>query len=185
MVNQLFEDFGAATIDADALARRAVEPDKPAYTKVLEVFGKEVRRKNGSLDRRKLRRIIFNDPEKRGQLNAIVHPEVLRETDYLLKRYSRQGVKLVIFEAALLVETGLWQNFDGLIVVVASDELQIERLMKRDRVDMEEAKKSLASQASTYERMQVADYVIDNNSSMENTARQVKNVFSKIISGEG
>lgn len=180
----MFGDFGAVVIDADQIARQVVEPGKDAYNKIREAFGKEVLLPNGGLDRRKLRRIVFTDTEKRKLLDSIVHPEVMRETANQLKKAEDNGAEVVIYEAALLVETGLYKGFDGLIVVKCDVEDQKRRLIKRDSVSEKEVGDALKSQSATEEKIRLADYVIDNGRSLSDTLNQVEKTWETLLASE-
>jgi len=176
----LFEDLGATLIDADAVARDVVEPGQPAYTEILETFGEDVAMEDGGLDRRKLRRLIFSDPKKRDKLNQIVHPKVLLETGNLLSKAQTAGSRIVIYEAALIVEIGLTQMFEGLIVMDCKPDIQIKRLMSRDKASREDAIRALGSQADPQLRLDAADYVIDNNGTLAEAESKVQDIWAII-----
>jgi len=184
-VADMFAELGAVVIDADMIARMVVEPGRKAYAEIRKAFGNEILLPDGRLDRRKLRKIVFADSKKRLLLDSLVHPEVMRETAIKLNQAENDGASIVIYEAALLVETGLYSGFDGLIVVKCEPEKQVLRIKLRDQVTSEEADNALASQSSTAEKLKLADYVIDNSHSLEYTQRQVKNLWERLqITGE-
>jgi len=177
-------DLGAIIIDADMIARQVVEPGKETYEKIKESFGEEILLPDGGIDRRKLRRIVFTDKDKRALLDSLVHPAVMKETASQLKNAAESGVEVVIYEAALLVETGLYLGFDGLIVVKCDREHQKSRLKKRDNVTSNEVASALASQSSTEEKIKLANYIIDNGKTLGDTLEQVTALWEIITSME-
>ncbi len=173
-VAQIFENWGAGTIDADQLARIVVEPGKESYREILDYFGTMVLSPDGTLDRAALRKVVFDDEAKRKRLEAIVHPRIQEVADLMIADFRRLDKKCCIYHAALLVETGAYKDFDGLIVIKAELEQQIKRLMERDGITHLQAEKICASQAPLEEKLEVADFVIDNSGSLKETVRQVR-----------
>jgi len=179
----MFEDLGARLIDADAIARDIAAPGTPLAKKILEEFGDACRLPDGGLDRRKLRRIVFADAEKRNRLNALVHPAVMEESFHRIQSAREEGASVLIYEAALLVETGLYSGFQGLIVTDCSQETQIARLTRRDGVSLEEAKAALASQTGAETRRKAATFLIDTGVSLSELRRQVEQLWPKLRAG--
>ena len=177
----LFEDFGASVIDADKISRDVVKPGGCGYQKILDAFGKSVTMPDGSLDRRKLRKIIFSNEQKRNILNAIVHPLVMKKATSEIEEAKSLGARIVIYEAALLVETGVYKGFDGLIVVDCALDLQKKRLIKRDNLTASEVDKALAAQTDTESRKSVSDYVITNNGTERELFNQVQDIWHAIL----
>ncbi len=182
-VARMFEKRGARTLDADAIARDVVRPGQEAYRKILETFGNSILQEDGCLDRAALRRLVFADEEKRRTLNAIVHPEVLAETALNVQLEEDMGTEVLLYEAALLVETGAYQGFDGLIVVDCPPDRQKTRLMARDGLEETEAERIMASQADPETRRKAADFRVDTSVGLEDTQRQVDDIWEQLSSG--
>ncbi len=181
-VSYMFEELGATVLDADQLARQIVEPGTREYNRIIDAFGRKVLLEDGRLDRRKLRRIVFANEKKRAILNEIVHPEVMRQSSKRMSLAAESGVRVLIYEAALLVETGMYKNFDGLIVVTCDVKQQRERLMARDHVNTKDIDNALASQSSHEEKLLLADHVIDTKGTHDETRSQVQSIW-RTISG--
>ena len=180
-VSQVLREEGATILDADLIARELVEPHQPAWEELRRAFGDEVLNPDGSVQRKKLAAQIFSHPEKREVLNAILHPRIRDEINARLRviREKDPGA-IVVIDAALLVESGDYQGMDGVIVVSASETQQVERLREREGLDEDAARQILASQTSVEERLRVADFVIRNEGSLEDTRRRAKEVFQAL-----
>ncbi|MEW6145550.1 MAG: dephospho-CoA kinase [Thermodesulfobacteriota bacterium] len=180
-VARMFEELGARIIDADDVARAVVEPGEPAWKDVADVFGKEVLDPDGRINRKKLAEIVFSDEAMRGRLNDITHPRIKERIRDLLREYEEEGASIAMIEATLIVERGgLRSLFDGLIVVTADEETQIERLIRDKGYTREEAVSRLKAQMPAEEKIKHADYVIDNSGSLDDTRAQVEAVWEKI-----
>lgn len=180
-VAKIFKELGAKVIDADKIAREVVEPGEAAWQEVVEEFGGNILNPDGSINRKKLGEIIFNDDKKREQLNRITHPRIMTKLKETIDNYKKENVKLVIIEAALIVERGgLLKLIDELIVVSADAETQIERIMTRDGLRRDEALSRMESQMPISEKTKHATYIIDNSESLEETRKQVEEVWEKI-----
>ena len=173
LVSARLAQLGAVIVDADVLAREVVEPGTDGLAQIVEHFGPAVITPDGSLDRPALGAIIFSDPEQREKLNAITHPAVWRRARELFDRAAVDDV--VVYDVPLLVEgaKGRQLDFDLIVVVNASTETRLQRLMELRGMTREEAMHRLNSQASDTERLAVADVVIDNNGTIEETLEQV------------
>jgi len=180
-VSQVLREEGATILDADLIARELVEPHRPAWEELKRAFGDEVLNPDGSVQRKKLAAQIFSHPEKREVLNAILHPRIRDEINARLRviREKDPGA-IVVIDAALLVESGDYQGMDGVIVVSASETQQVERLREREGLNEDAARQILASQISAEERLRVADFVIRNEGSLEDTRRRAKEVFQAL-----
>lgn len=179
----MFEELGARIIDADDVARAVVEPHEPAWKEIADEFGNEVLDPDGRLNRKKLADIVFSDEAKRGRLNDITHPRIKERIRELLREYEREGASIAMVEATLIVERGgLRSLIDGLIVVTADEETQIERLLKEKGYTREEAVSRLRAQMPAVEKAKHGDYVIDNSGPLEDTRRRVKEVWEAICS---
>ena len=169
-VAEVLKAHGATVIDADELARAVVEPGQPAYD-LIRGRWPQVFRLDGSLDRKKLGDIVFGDPEQRAALNGIVHPRIAEESARLTQAAEARGEPLVFYEAALLVENGLADAFDGLIVVSVPEKVQVARVCVRDHVSESAARARMAAQLPLQEKVKRATWVIDNSGSVEQTQR--------------
>ena len=180
-VSEAFARLGAKVLDADKVAREVVLPGQPAWLELQQVFGPEFFHPDGKLRRSKLRRLIFDDPEKRSKLNAIVHPEVMREIKRRFEqlRTSAQDT-VVVVDVPLLLEVGVAHRFDRVIVVYVEKSVQIKRLRQRDRLSVEESSQALSAQMDLGEKAQQADYVIDNSGTRDETQAQVEKVWQEL-----
>jgi dephospho-CoA kinase len=173
--------LGCATIDADIVARQVVEPGKPAYEDIVRRFGREVLAEDGALDRARLGAIVFADQSQREALNAIVHPRVFEaQAKWLAETAALDPQAVAVVDAALMIETGSYRRFEKLIVAYCSPELQLDRLMSRNRLTRAEAEARIAAQSSTEEKLKYADYSIDTSLGFEDTRQQVERVHSDL-----
>lgn len=170
VVRKMLEHLGAYGIDADALGHRAIAKDAPGYQKVVDTFGKWILGPDEQIDRAKLGRVVFADPSAMAQLEAIVHPLVRQAVDLLIRRSTQ---KVIVIEAIKLLESPLRQACDSLWVTYAPVEIQMARLMQKRGMDETTARQRVAAQGSQEEKISVADVVIRNDGSFENTWRQV------------
>ncbi len=178
MVTEMFRTLGARIIDADVIAREIVQPTMTAYHEIVAEFGKEVVQEDGQLNRRKIKEIIFAQPELRQKLNQIMHPRI-REIE-LERLRDWQTEPLVVLSAPLLLENRLDQYVDKVVVVTVSDEKRIERLKKRDNVTEEEINRVLAAQMPEAEKIKRADFVIDNSGTLEETFKMVQQIVKQL-----
>jgi dephospho-CoA kinase len=178
-VARMLEERGAVVFDADALARKAVEPGTPGHQAVVERFGANVLAPGGELDREALASIVFADPAARRDLEAIVHPEVRRMFAEGSEAY-RDSDRVIVFSAPLLVETGMHTAFDVLVVVATTVETQVARLM-RDRGMSEAAIRArIAAQAPLEDKAAVADVLLDNEGPLEELEGQVDRLWADL-----
>ena len=162
-VARIIREMGYRVLDADQLTRQVVEPGKPAYQEVVRVFGREVLRPDGSLDRKKLAGIIFNDAGQRRKLEQIIHPAVKTVIKQELEEFSRNGGQILFVEVPLLYEAGWEDFFDAVWVVTVKPELQQERLLGREGITPQEAAQRIATQWPLSQKAKLADLVIENN----------------------
>ncbi|MCZ2077833.1 MAG: dephospho-CoA kinase [Bryobacteraceae bacterium] len=182
-VGQALESMGCYLIQADRLGRKVLEPGGPAYASVLKEFGAGILEEDGSINRRELAAQVFANPDRLAVLNSLVHPHVIELEGKLLAEYERRephGIGVV--EAAILIETGSFRRFDKLILVMCSQEQQLERAMKRDGLSYEEVQARLERQMPLEEKRQYADYVIDTSGSKEETLAQTREVYNSLRS---
>lgn len=184
LVSEILRGLGAYLIDADKIAREVVEPEKPAWLEIVEFFGKDIIKKDKTINRKRLGEIIFNDPLKKRKLEEIVHPKVIEEENRMVKEYLKiKPDGIVIIDAALLIEAGSHKRVDKLIIVYADKETQVKRLLERDGLSRTDAEKRIASQMPLDKKVKMADFVIDNSKGIEGTRRQTIDIFNKLRNG--
>lgn len=177
-VAQMFEQCGAIVIDADALARAVVQPDKPAWRDIVRAFGKEVLNPNRTINRQTLGSIVFRHPAKRRRLERIIHPRVAREQQRLTREAARKDpTAVVLYDVPLLFEAGIDKRVQKIIVVTADQQTQIARLKKRNGLSRAEALRRIRSQMSLARKTQMADIVIDGTAPRAVGKRQVQEAF--------
>lgn len=180
-VSQVLKEEGAYVIDADQIARELVQPHKPAWNELIKAFGKEILQEDGFIHRKKLADKVFADPKKRKLLNQILHPRIKEEMDRRTKEIGQKDSEaIVVIDAPLIVELGDHREMDKLIVVASTQTQQIERLKERDRIGPEEALRILSSQMPVEEKVNLADFVIRNEGSLEETKKRAKEVFKEL-----
>lgn len=162
-VARIIREMGYRVLDADQLARQVVEPGKPAYQEVVRVFGQEVLRPDGNLDRKKLAGIVFSDAKQRHKLEQIIHPAVKTAIKQEREEFFRDGGQVLFVEVPLLYEAGWEDFFDAVWVVTVKPELQQQRLLERDRITPKEAAQRIATQWPLSQKEKLADWVIENN----------------------
>lgn len=167
-----FWRVGVPVVDADRIAREQMRRGQAVYDEVVAVFGPSILGDDQEVDRRRLARAVFADPDNVRTLNRITHPPVVAEVERRLAILAEMGYKVAVVEAALLVETGIHAVLDGLVVVTAPEEERIARVAVRDHVEPEEVRSRIAAQVSDYERLQAATAVVTNDGPIENLLRQ-------------
>jgi dephospho-CoA kinase len=181
-VSAMFAHQGARVIDADLLSREVVMPGQPAYARILEEFGSHLVLEDGSLDRKALGAIVFADPARRKRLEEITHPAVGTRQQRILSVLDEEGFEgIVLWDAALLFETGGVSKMDKVVVVFADPDTESRRLMARDGLSEADARARIASQMPIAEKAKRADYVIDNTGTREETERQVRAVHGALL----
>jgi len=181
VVAEMIEELGARTIDFDVLSRTVVEPGKPAWTEIVDYFGEHILRKDRSVDRKKLADIVFENKEKREQLERLLHPRIGEEFTRIVAEYTSRGPESVIQAVVpLLFETDMQHLFDKVLVVYAPEEVQIERLMERDTIDCQSAAAMLASQWPIEKKKGLGHFVVDNSGSLDRTRAQIEDVWRHI-----
>ena len=181
-VSKIFASFGAQVLDADEVARELLLPGQPAWKRLRQAFGEEFFHPDGTVKRKQLRKLVFANSEKRGQLNAILHPEVMKEINRRseILSSSLQPTVLVV-DVPLLLEVRVAHRFDKIVVVDARQSVQVKRLMQRDGISEDEAKQALKVQMPLSEKVELADYVIDNNFTLADTEIQVRKVWEELF----
>ncbi len=179
-VAAMMRELGCRVLDADALARRLIEPGQPAYDEVLKEFGSQVRAADGRIDRAKLAAIVFANPARLERLNRIVHPRVVDALDRELAELARtEPGAVVVVEAALLIEASYHERLDRLVVAWCEPEQQVERLLARGMA-REEALRRIGAQMQLDQKRRMADDEIDCSGSLEETRRQVIAVVARL-----
>jgi dephospho-CoA kinase len=180
-VSRMFQDLGAYLIDADSVARRVVEPEKPAWQEIVQYFGQDILQENHAIDRKKLGAIIFAQPEKRQILNQITHPRVIEEIHQQehVFHQSHPG-QVVLIDVPLLIEASMHHNYMHVVLVYVPEEIQLHRLMIRDKISKDEARTKIRSQLPLSEKVPYATYVINNDGTLEKTREQVRAVYQDI-----
>lgn len=180
-VSRLLVACGAVLIDADRIAREVVAPGTPGLAAVAEAFGEEVLTEDGSLDRPKLGSVVFADPQKLAVLNGIVHPLVGARSRELESAAAEDSV--VVHDVPLLTENGLARLYDLVIVVDASPETQLDRLVRLRGMTEADARARMAAQATREQRLEIADVVIDNDVPLADLERRVREVWADLERG--
>lgn len=179
-VAKILESLGAAIVNADALSREVVEPGREAWQEIVVAFGAEVLQPDQGLDRQKLRTIIFNNPAARRKIESIIHPRVRALAEQRIREHTATGFDVVVYEVPLLFEGNLHEWLRPVILVACDVDTQLQRLQQRDGLDRAQAQKHIDAQMSLTEKRRLADYVIENNGSLDELKRQVEAVLEKI-----
>ncbi|MPZ19224.1 MAG: dephospho-CoA kinase [Luteitalea sp.] len=179
-VLRLFATHGLATIDADVLAREVVRPGTPGLAAIVERFGRELLRPDGTLDRGRLGQQIFSNEGARRDLEQIIHPAVYRAIDAAFAHLDQDGARLGVADIPLLFETGHENEFHRIVVTSCPRDVQIERMMTRDHLSREEAEQRLATQWPIDQKEAGADFVVHTAVPFEETNRQVAAVVEAL-----
>ena len=184
-VASMFKKLGAKIIDADELGHSVILPHKPAWKKITRLFGKDILQNDLTIDREKLGKIVFTNQALLKKLNEITHPEIIKlikkEINLTINKTQNQE-KILIIDAALIYEAKIDRLMDKIIVVYIGEDEQVKRLAKRNNLSKEEALQRIKSQIPMKEKVKVADYVIDNSNSLDETKKQVEKIWKKLVS---
>ncbi|OGG00611.1 MAG: dephospho-CoA kinase [Candidatus Glassbacteria bacterium RIFCSPLOWO2_12_FULL_58_11] len=175
------EQRGAVVIDADELGRSAVKPGSEALAELTRLFGKEILHEDGSLNRKRTAEIAFSSEENTRALNAVVHPEIIRNINRQLKEAGREGVKAVVVDAALIFEFGFERYVDVMVVVDAPRELKISRMLDKGKMDRRTIEKIMEVQLPPDELKKRADYIIDNSEDAEGLRKKALELFDSLV----
>jgi len=181
-VASVFVELGCRVLDADQTAREVVMPGTPGLKALVEVFGDDILATDGTLDRKRLGALVFADQSKRQRLNHILHPFIIARQDEILNEWEAEdpdGIGIV--DAALMIESGGYKRFDKLIVVHCRPEVQLERLILRDKLSYDEAQRRIASQMPQDEKQKFADYLIDTSDGFDLTRARTVEVYNQLI----
>lgn len=177
-VARLFENLGGIVLDADEIAHRLIEKGASAYAPVLEAFGTSILREDGSIDRSRLGGIVFADPKRRAVLESILHPMIRDlETEQITRVAASGQGRIVVSNAALLIETGFYRDYHRVVLVHCDEAEQIARIFKRDGMSESDARQRIAAQMDTREKLKVAHYAIDTTPGFTATEVRARTVF--------
>ncbi len=176
-VADCFVECGALLVSADQLAREVVNPGSPSLAKLVDLFGMEILTAGGSLDREIMAQKVFADPEARKKLEAVTHPAIAHLAECRLAVLSKSPHDLIVYEAPLLFEAGGERRVDQVLVVVVDPAVQLQRLIERDALSETEAMQRITAQWPQADKVQKADYVIDNSGPLENTRALVAALY--------
>jgi dephospho-CoA kinase len=183
-VARMFGELGAFVIDADQLAHEVVKPGKAAWQGIVDYFGRDILNNDQTINRQKLADIVFSNLEKLKKLDSIVHPEVLKEDQRLVEeRKVADPNGLIIKDIPLLLEVGpelAYLLVEKIIVVYASEETQIKRLIARG-LSEEDVRSRIKSQVPVREKMKYADFTVNNDGTLQETRQQVKAIYAKLM----
>ena len=179
-VAAILRRLGAAIINADDLSREVVQPGQEAWQKIIDSFGEQILQEDQTLDRKQLRKIVFDNREARQKLEAIIHPRVRSLAEQRVRELAAAGSSIIVYEVPLLFENQIHLWLRPVILVACDMATQKNRLQKRDHLTDTEARQHLEAQMSLADKRKLADYVVDNNGSLEELEQQVRAVLQKI-----
>lgn len=181
LASKFFGDLGACVVDADVEARRIMEEDEEVRAALIDAFGPQTFLPDGYLNRSWLGGRVFKDKEEVKHLNSIVHPALKAAFPQIREHAKKTGAQLLVYEAALLVEAGLNDRFDAIIVVDAPMEIRIKRVMARDNVSEEAVVARMQHQLPANVLREHADYILDNSGSPEDLQKQVEELHDRLV----
>lgn len=179
-VAAILRRLGATIINADALSREVVQPEQEAWNEIIKTFGPDILQEDKTLDRRKLRKIVFDNPEARKKLEAIIHPRVRALAERRISELAAAGSSVIVYEVPLLFEAQIHLWLRPVILVACDLETQKKRLLERDHLTELEAQQHLDAQMSLEEKRKLADYLIENDGTLEKLEQDVRAVLEKI-----
>jgi dephospho-CoA kinase len=184
-VLRMFEEEGAWIIDLDEISRFVVQPQRPAWREIVRSFGESILKTDGTIDRKRMGDVVFTDPDKRKRLEEIVHPHIFEEYEKRLKKILGNNKEaIVIADVPLLIEIQAQHRFEKVILVYSRPETQVARLKERNGLDYRAVLHRLGSQIAIDQKVDEADFVIDNQGSLEETRRQVRRVYEALLALE-
>ncbi|WP_027339347.1 dephospho-CoA kinase [Halonatronum saccharophilum] len=179
-VADILKDLGAYVVDADKLAHRLMSKGQILWEKVVKEFGQGVLDSKGEIDRGTLGEVIFSDPKKKEVLDNLVHPVIVEAIKSKVKKIEGES-KLVVAEVPLLFEVGMQDFFDEILVVWVEEQIQLMRLMKRNSLTYDEAKKRIGSQMNLEDKVKKADYIIENNGDYKDLKNKIFEFWDIIV----
>lgn len=184
-VGRILRVLGATVVDADHVARLVVERGSEGLAEIVADFGAGVLADDGTLDRKKLAAIVFDDPSARKRLERITHPRIFARSMELMAAAAARNEALAIYEATLLVENGSYKMLEALVVVASSERTQLKRIEARDGIDEAGARQRLAAQSPLDAKLAVADYVIWNDGDLEALSTRTREVHAALLTRFG
>jgi dephospho-CoA kinase len=180
-VGDALASYGCLVVQADELGHQALERGGEAHDAVLREFGAQIAGDDGEIDRQRLAALVFDNPDRLARLNALIHPSVIRREEQLAAAFARRAPDgIFVVEAAILIETGSYQRFDRLILVVCTEAQQIERAMRREGAVEAAVRARLSRQMPVEQKREFADFVIDTSGTKENALRQTEAVYAAL-----
>ncbi len=180
-VANMFQESGIPVVLADDVGREVASKGSDGLAEIVRSFGPDVLDSNGELDRRKLGTLIFNDPDRRRELEAILHPRVRDQSRELFSQLEQAGNQIVVYESALLYETQRHTEMRGVILVTASEEQRIARVRSRDGSEEEAVRQRIKAQMDDEEKRGLADYIIENNGNLQALRREVDSLIEQLL----
>lgn len=181
-VAAMLDELGAKIIDADELAREIVEPSQEAWQDIVADFGAEILQQDKTINREKLRKIVFKDETARKRLESITHSRIRTRAQLRIQKLAAEGVEIIVYEAPLLFENQVHLWLRPVILVTCEPATQKQRLRKRDRLGEEEIQQYLNAQMPLEEKRKLADFIIENDGDLEELRKNVIEVWEKIRS---
>lgn len=179
-VASMLRELGAKIIDADDLAREIVRPGQEAWQDIVEAFGRKILREDKTIDREKLRKIIFKHKKARKRLESITHPRIRTLAQQRIQKLAAEGAEIIVYEAPLLFENQVHLWLRPVILVACDSATQKRRLQERDGLKEREIRQHLKAQMVLEEKRKLADFIIENTAALEGLKRQVKEIWEKI-----
>lgn len=179
-VSRLWAKWGVPVVDADLVSREVVMPGTPAFTALIECFGLQILAPSGELDRKALGEIVFGDQKKRELLNSIVHPRIAARTMAMFSELKLHNTPFVCYDAPLLIESGQANAFRPLVVVTVPLDVQLDRVMDRDKLDEKSAKARISAQMTQSAKVKKADIVINNDSDLSMLMYRAREALDKV-----
>lgn len=184
-VLRYFAELGAAVIDADRIAREVVRPGLPAHAEIVQAFGEKVLDSRGEIDRKALGALVFSSPARLRRLNAIMHPRILEAEDEWVRelRTGSSGGKhrMVVVDAALMIEVGSYCKYDQLVLVYCPPSTQLQRVILRDGISEKQARERIATQLPLLQKVAYADYVIETSDEPARTRAQAEFIYRDLL----
>ena len=180
-ISSMLKELGASIVDADLIARSVVQKGEKAYNEIVQYFGEKILMPNGEINRKKLGHIVFSDHAKLEKLSSITHPQIINKIKEKVEEYRSEGAKVIVIDAAILIESGLNSYCDSIWLVSVDKEIQLSRLMERDKFAYIDALNRINAQYSIEEKVQFADVIIDNSKPIEEVKKKIKELWNIII----
>jgi dephospho-CoA kinase len=182
VIARVLEELGCYIHHADLIARELMEPERPAWRSVVEHFGQKILNPDKTINRSELGEIVFSDNKERQFLNSIIHPLVFEKKREIIHKLRKEGAhKIFVSEAALTIEAGFADFFDRIVIAFCRKDIQISRLMERDKISQNDALKKIRSQMDPEKKAEYADYRIDTSGEIQNTIEQTETVFRNLM----